>query len=394
MTTRLPRRNECQPAPIRTLPWPSSCSRPWTRCRAAPRLSARTCQGADVRGLVHAGARGGEADARISREWPIDRRDGAVFEFDGNADDTGQRSGEVRPGGSRFVFTWGKHEHTDIVAHSTDGFPVKTGEEFLEFFHAAAEFGAGKPRRSEHSSLLTRIAKRFVETAKPIPTSFAREAYFAVTSFRFTNAEGVSRHGRFRIGPQQGQNTSPTQKRQRDRRTSCLTRSANGWTRGRSRSAYSCKWRSRAMTWPTPVCPGRTAARKSHSAPITLTARVDDQAPERRKHHFRSRSQGGRHRFIGRSAHGGAGGRLFAQRPQAAGRLWRRAAVIGQRDRLDGFRYDRVEPIEASPWVWARADWPCHTRGHGTWQAPASRRNSPPASRRSWPCVGAGYEAE
>jgi catalase len=31
----------------------------------------------------------------------------------------------------------------DIVAHSTNGFPVRTGEEFLEFLRAAAAFGAG-----------------------------------------------------------------------------------------------------------------------------------------------------------------------------------------------------------------------------------------------------------
>src|ERR1700746_1950849 len=36
------------------------------------------------------------------------------------------------------------HVHTDIVAHSTNGFPVRTGEEFLEFLRAAAAFGAGK----------------------------------------------------------------------------------------------------------------------------------------------------------------------------------------------------------------------------------------------------------
>ena len=30
------------------------------------------------------------------------------------------------------------HVHTDIVAHSTNGFPVRTGEQFLEFPRAAA----------------------------------------------------------------------------------------------------------------------------------------------------------------------------------------------------------------------------------------------------------------
>jgi hypothetical protein len=37
-----------------------------------------------------------------------------------------------------------------------------------------------------------------------LSTSFTREAFFAVTSFKFTNAQGISRHGRFRIRPEQG----------------------------------------------------------------------------------------------------------------------------------------------------------------------------------------------
>src|SRR5258705_1838301 len=37
------------------------------------------------------------------------------------------------------------HVHTDIIAHSVDGFPVRTGEEFLEFIRAAAASGPGAP---------------------------------------------------------------------------------------------------------------------------------------------------------------------------------------------------------------------------------------------------------
>src|SRR4029450_5890528 len=53
-----------------------------------------------------------------------------------------------RPGprGIAVRFHLGDHAHTDIVAHSTDGFPVRTGEEFLEFLRAAAASGAGPPR--------------------------------------------------------------------------------------------------------------------------------------------------------------------------------------------------------------------------------------------------------
>jgi catalase len=47
-------------------------------------------------------------------------------------------------------------------------------------------------------------AKAFVEAPKPIPSSFARQAYFAITAFKFTNAAGQSRFGRFRIVPEAG----------------------------------------------------------------------------------------------------------------------------------------------------------------------------------------------
>lgn len=40
------------------------------------------------------------------------------------------------PRGFAVRFHLGEHVHTDIVAHSVDGFPVRTAEEFLEFFNA------------------------------------------------------------------------------------------------------------------------------------------------------------------------------------------------------------------------------------------------------------------
>ena len=60
------------------------------------------------------------------------------------------------PRGMAVRFHLAEHEHTDIVAHSTDGFPVRTGEEFLEFLRAAAASGRADPRRSALSSPPTR----------------------------------------------------------------------------------------------------------------------------------------------------------------------------------------------------------------------------------------------
>jgi catalase len=108
------------------------------------------------------------------------------------------------PRGIAIRFHLGEHVHTDIVAHSTEGFPVRTGEEFLELIRAGTAFAAGRPEALASFLAAHPNAKRFIETPKPVPTSFAREAFFAVTSFKFTNADGVSRHGRFRIRPEAG----------------------------------------------------------------------------------------------------------------------------------------------------------------------------------------------
>src|SRR5947209_7409718 len=95
------------------------------------------------------------------------------------------------PRGIAVRFNLAEHVHTDIVAHSTDGFPVRTGEEFLEFLRAALAFGSGKPEALGAFLAAHPNARRFVQTPRPIPTSFTREAFFAVTAFRFTNAGGV-----------------------------------------------------------------------------------------------------------------------------------------------------------------------------------------------------------
>jgi len=115
--------------------------------------------------------------------------------------DNDARSG---PRGIAVRFHLGDHAHTDLIAHSANGFPVRTGEEFVTFLRAAADAGAGKPDALGAFLASHPNAKRFVELPKPIPASFAREAFFAITAFAFTDAAGVTRHGRFRIRPAAG----------------------------------------------------------------------------------------------------------------------------------------------------------------------------------------------
>jgi catalase len=110
------------------------------------------------------------------------------------------------PQGMAVRFHLGDHVHTDLIAHSHNGFPVRTGEEFLEFIRAAAASGPGGPTPPPIAAFLAAhpAAKAFVEAPKPIPTSYARQAYFAITAFKFTNSAGQSRFGRFRLRPEAG----------------------------------------------------------------------------------------------------------------------------------------------------------------------------------------------
>jgi catalase len=111
----------------------------------------------------------------------------------------------ANPRGMAIRFHLAEHVHTDIVAHSTDGFPTRTGEEFLEFLSAlAASGGAVSPSPIELFLGGHPKALAFVQAPKPTPSSFARETYFGVTAMRFTNADGAERFGRYRIVPEAG----------------------------------------------------------------------------------------------------------------------------------------------------------------------------------------------
>jgi len=110
------------------------------------------------------------------------------------------------PKGCAIRFNLADRVHTDIISHSTDGFPTRTGQEFLEFLQALAVSDPAKLAGSPLEAFLGSHPKTlaFVQTPKPAPSSFAREAYFGVTAMRFTNKDGHSRYGRYRILPQAG----------------------------------------------------------------------------------------------------------------------------------------------------------------------------------------------
>lgn len=91
-----------------------------------------------------------------------------------------------------------QREHTDIVTHSIDAFPGRTGEEVLGFFRAVHE-----GRVAEHLAAHAR-ARAFVETPRPWPAGLARERYFALHAFRLVAADGAVTTVRYRVEPAAG----------------------------------------------------------------------------------------------------------------------------------------------------------------------------------------------
>lgn len=112
----------------------------------------------------------------------------------------------ANPRGLAIRFHLAERVHTDIVSHSTDGFPTHTGQEFLEMLRAVAATAPGQPSPTPIEKFLGAhpAALAFVQRPKPSPASFAREAYFGVTALRFINTGGAARFGRFRITPPAG----------------------------------------------------------------------------------------------------------------------------------------------------------------------------------------------
>jgi catalase len=110
------------------------------------------------------------------------------------------------PRGCAVRFHLAERVHTDIVAHSTNGFPARTGQDFLEVLTAIAATDLTRfPGSPLEKYLGTHpAALAFVQTPKPPPSSFARETYFGLTAVRFISQDGASRHGRYRLLPEAG----------------------------------------------------------------------------------------------------------------------------------------------------------------------------------------------
>lgn len=116
-------------------------------------------------------------------------------------------SPDANPRGLGIRFNLGSHVRTDIIAHSTPFFPARTGAGFLEFLRTLTASPAGTPSPTPVEKFLgaNPAARAFVQAPKAAPSSFAREAFYAVHALKFINKEGQSADFRYRILPAAGE---------------------------------------------------------------------------------------------------------------------------------------------------------------------------------------------
>jgi catalase len=112
----------------------------------------------------------------------------------------------ARPNGMAIRFSLPDQSSTDIVSISYNGFPVATPEQFLELLTAIKTNAtdSSKPSKLEQFLQSHPAALAFVQAPKPVPVSFAQQAFYGVNSFIFENAQGAQQHFRYRIVPKAG----------------------------------------------------------------------------------------------------------------------------------------------------------------------------------------------
>lgn len=112
-----------------------------------------------------------------------------------------------RPYGMAIRFALPGGSYTDFVGISYNGFPVSTPEDFLGLLNAVAQSGksVAKPSPIEQFLGSHPAALAFVQAPKPVPQSFATQAFYGVNAFEFTNKAGASVFGRYQIVPVAGE---------------------------------------------------------------------------------------------------------------------------------------------------------------------------------------------
>src|SRR6202045_912635 len=121
-----------------------------------------------------------------------------------DAPDTHPSTDRVR--GMAIKFRLSDGSEADIVCISANGFPVATGEDFLALLQAVGASGPDVPKPTPVEKFLSThpAAHAFVTTPRPVAVSYGTQPFFGVNAFKFTNAQGASKFGRYRIVPESG----------------------------------------------------------------------------------------------------------------------------------------------------------------------------------------------
>ena len=117
------------------------------------------------------------------------------------------------PRGMAIRFNLAEHVHTDIVAHSANGFPATTGQEFLEFLRGVTQSDPAKVQAfvGSHPKALA-----FVQAITPLPASFAKKGYPAMNLRAFRNADRFTTFKIFRMPGALRRRVAPDQSRRSD----------------------------------------------------------------------------------------------------------------------------------------------------------------------------------
>ncbi|WP_024512953.1 catalase family peroxidase [Bradyrhizobium sp. ARR65] len=121
-----------------------------------------------------------------------------------DARDTDPSTGGVRGMAIKFRLPDGSEQ--DMVCISANGFPVATGEDFLALLQAIGASGPDVPKPTPLEKFLSThpAAAVFVKTPRPVAVSYGTQPFFGVNAFKFTNAQGTAKFGRYRIVPESG----------------------------------------------------------------------------------------------------------------------------------------------------------------------------------------------
>ena len=94
----------------------------------------------------------------------------------------------ANPRGLAIRFNLAEHVHTDIVSHSTDGFPTRNGDGFLEYLRAVAASDPAKPSPSPVENFLALFLPR---SCRRTPASERKSFSTRSRAWAESNLQGI-----------------------------------------------------------------------------------------------------------------------------------------------------------------------------------------------------------